>query len=280
MKLRSSIVSACAAAGLAVTLLAPQAAARQDGQGYGQPSSAGAKPTIVLLHGAWADASGWTEVVKRLQHDGYTVKAPAVPLRSVSGDSKYIASILKQTPGPLVVVGHSYGGAVMTNAAYGNPRVKALVYIAAFAPDAGESLADLVSRPQPNPIPPLPVQPLAYPKPDGSEGIDLYLDPAQYPSVFLNNRLPRPLANAMAVEQRPLSNDAFVEKTTKVAWKKIPSWYLVAKNDRAIDPDLQRFMASRARARTVQVNAPHLAMVTNPKPVTALIERAVHTTAR
>ncbi|MGW0998731.1 alpha/beta fold hydrolase [Streptomyces sp. NPDC002520] len=240
----------------------------------------GTKPTVVLVHGAWADAAGWTPVAERLQKDGYSVKAPPNPLRGLTSDAQYINSVLKQIKGPIILVGHSYGGAVITNAVQDNPNVKALVYIAAFAPAQGESLSDLNSRPVAHPIAALPTDPTTYLKPDGTEGTELTIDPTQYPNVFLDNELPQVQADALAAEQRPLSVDSATEKSDTPAWKTVPSWYLVANNDRAIAPDLERYMAARAHAQTVQVDAPHLAMVTNPAPVTDLIEQAARATAQ
>ncbi|GAA4581961.1 alpha/beta hydrolase [Planotetraspora phitsanulokensis] len=236
------------------------------------------KPTVVLVHGAWADAAGWTPVAESLEKDGYTVKAPPNPLRSLTSDAQYISSVLQQIKGPVILVAHSYGGAVITNAAVGNPNVKALVYIAAFAPDKGDSLASLNARPVPHPIAPVPALQTTYPKPDGSAGTELTIDPAQYSNVFLDNQLPKYEAQAFAAEQRPLSLDSVTETTGTPAWKSIPSWYMVAKDDRAISPDLERFMASRAHAHTVEESGPHLIMFTNPAPVTHLIEQAATAT--
>ncbi|MFY4718784.1 alpha/beta fold hydrolase [Streptomyces sp. LaBMicrA B280] len=238
------------------------------------------KPTVVLVHGAWADASGWTPVAEKLQKDGYTVKAPPNPLRGLTSDAQYIAAYLKQIQGPIILVGHSYGGAVITDAAVGNPNVKALVYIAAFAPAEGDSLAGLNSKPVAHPIPPVPAQPSTYPKPDGGTGTELTIDPAKYGDVFLDNELPASEAQALAAEQRPLSLDSVNERSGTPAWASVPSWYMVAKQDHAIAPDLERFMAARAHAHTVEVNGPHLIMFTNPRPVTALIERTATATAR
>ncbi|MGW0998764.1 alpha/beta fold hydrolase [Streptomyces sp. NPDC002523] len=243
-----------------------------------QPAPAAAKPTVVLVHGAWADASGWTPVVERLQKDGYTVDAPPNPLRGLDSDAQYINSVLAQIKGPIILVGHSYGGAVITNAVKENPNVKALVYIAAFAPDAGDSLATLNSKQVANPIPPVPALPTTFPKSDGSSGTELTIDPAQYSNVFLDDELPARQAQAFAAEQRPLSLDSVTETSGTPAWKTVPSWYMVAKQDHAIAPDLERFMAARAHAHTVEVNGPHLIMFTDPGPTTRLIEQAAKAT--
>jgi pimeloyl-ACP methyl ester carboxylesterase len=232
----------------------------------------------VLVHGAWADASGWTPVIERLQKDGYTVDAPPNPLRGLTSDAQYIASYLKQIKGPVVLVGHSYGGAVITNAAVGVPNVKALVYIAAWVPDQGDSLASLMQLPAAQTIAPVPVIAATYPEPDGTTGKELTINPAQYRSVFLDKELPQYEAQAMAAEQRPLSTDSVTEASGTPAWKTIPSWYMVATGDHAIAPALEEYMAVRAHAHTVRVAGPHLIMVTNPGPVTSLIEQAATAT--
>ncbi|MFJ6985545.1 MULTISPECIES: lipase family alpha/beta hydrolase [unclassified Streptomyces] len=238
------------------------------------------KPTVVLVHGAWADAAGWTAVAERLRKDGYTVKAPPNPLRGLTYDADYINSTLQQIKGPIILVGHSYGGAVITNAVKGNANVKALVYIAAFAPDKGDSLAALNGRPEAKAIPAVPALPTTYPKQDGTQGTELTIDPGKYRRVFLNNEVNRVTADALAAEQRPLSVESASETSGTPAWKTVKSYYMVAKQDYAISPDLERFMAARAHATTVQVDGPHLIMYTNPGPVTHLIEEAAHDTVR
>jgi pimeloyl-ACP methyl ester carboxylesterase len=175
-------------------------------------------------------------------------------------------------------VGHSYGGAVITNAAVGDPNVKALVYIAAWAPGKGQSLASLSAMPVAQCTPPVPTIATTYPKPGGGTGTELTIDPAKYSNVFLDNQLPTYDAQAFAAEQRPLSLDAVTETSGPPAWKTIPSWYMVATRDHAICPNLERFMAVQAHAHCVQVGGPHLVMFTNPGPVTSLIERAAEAT--
>ncbi|WP_329130295.1 alpha/beta hydrolase [Streptomyces sp. NBC_01476] len=259
-----------ATAAVSVLVLGPTADART--------APAAQKPTVVLVHGAWGDAAGWTPVAERLEKDGYTVKAPPNPLRGLTYDADYINSVLKQIKGPVILVGHSYGGAVITNAVKDDPNVKALVYIAAFAPDAGDSLATLNAKPVPHAIPPVPAVPSTFPQQDGTEGTELTIDPAKYPGVFLNNEVPRFTAEALAAEQRPLSLDSVNQTSGAPAWQTVKSFYMVAKQDHAISPNLERFMAARAHAKTVEVNGPHLIMYTNPAPVTRLIEEAAHDT--
>jgi pimeloyl-ACP methyl ester carboxylesterase len=238
------------------------------------------KPTIVLVHGAWADASSWTPVIERLQKAGYTVDAPPNPLQGLAYDSKYIASYLKQIKGPVILAGHSYGGAVITDAAAGDANVKALVYIAGWAPAKGETLESLIESKLGEEIPALPVTSATYPEQGGGTAKDLTINPADYPAVFLDNELPAYEEDALAAEQRPLSLNALSEASGPPAWKTIPSWYMVANQDRAIAPNLERFMAARMHAHTVDVNGPHLLMLTDPGAVTHLIEQAATATTR
>ena len=237
--------------------------------------------TIVLVHGAWADSSGWNGVTSRLQDDGYTVWAVPNPLRGLSSDAAYVASILNTIPGPIVLVAHSYGGAVITNAATGNPNVKALVYIDGFAPDEGETGFDLLGmEPPPGASPscvlvadPLTIfNPVPYPgAPPGD--FDLYLKPEVYPSCFANTIAAKQAA-VLAASQRPITLSASAEPSGPPAWKTIPSWYLVGTLDKVIPPYLQIFMAERAHAHIVKVKAPHPSMISNPDAVAKLIERA------
>ncbi|MGW9209742.1 alpha/beta fold hydrolase [Embleya sp. NPDC055664] len=236
------------------------------------------KPTIVLVHGGFADASNWNGVISRLQKDGYPVVAPANPLRGLPTDAPYIASVLKSIKGPIVLAGHSYGGAVITNAAAGNPNVKALVYVAAFVPDVGEQLGELIQR-YPGSI----IQPATTPVPftnaDGSTGTDLYLQPDRLREVFAAD-LSRKETQLMAAEQRPFSASSFTDATTAAAWRTIPSYGVVAGADKAIPPALERFEYQRAGAkRVVEVRgASHVVMISNPDVVERLIEQAADDT--
>ena len=232
----------------------------------------GLKPTVVLVHGAFADASGWSGVIDELRQDGYPVLAPANPLRDLAGDSDYLASILATILGPVVLVGHSYGGAVITNAAVDRPNVKALVYIAAFAPDDGESIFELTGR-YPGSRLLTATSPRPYPLPGVGIGVDTYIDPAQFHDVFVAD-VPESTAAVMAASQRPLTLAASAGKTRAVAWKTIPSWYMVATEDHAIPPDAERFMARRAGSETVEVTGSHAVMVAHPRPVADLIRTA------
>ena len=235
-----------------------------------QPTGAVPRPTIVLVHGGWADASSWNAVTQRLQDRGYTVMAPANPLRGVQSDSAYLSSVLATIAGPIVLVAHSYGGVLITNAATGNPNIKALVYVAAFAPDLGETVGQLLAmNPGSQAAPPnLMFRP--YP-----EGVDVYIEPSAFNRVFCAD-VPARAAAVMAANQRPIDAAALGEPSGEPAWKTIPSWYLVARNDQAIPPATERFMANRAGATTVEVASSHVAMISHPAMVTDLILNAAH----
>ena len=234
----------------------------------------GAKPTIVFVHGAFADASGFGAVTSRLQDRGYTVISPADPLRGPASDAAYLASVLKQIRGPIVLVAHSYGGAVISEAATQITNVKALVYLDALALDEGESNADVGQR-----FPGAPVfdalrsQP--FPQADGTEGTEFFIEPAAFHSVFAAD-LPARVAAVMATAQRPLALAGVQEKSTAPAWKTIPSWYLIGRQDRVIPPAAQRFMADRMHAHTVEINSSHAVYISHPAAVAALILRAAH----
>lgn len=239
-------------------------------------------PTIVLVHGAWADASSWNGVTARLQGDGFTVYAVPNPLRGLSSDAAYVASILSTISGPIVLVGHSYGGAVITNAATGNSNVKALVYIDAFVPDQGESALQLASMPPPTGTngsclggdPTTLFNFVSYPGAQNGD-VDLYIKPELFPSCFANTIAAKQAA-VMAVSQRPVTLSAIDEPTGTPAWKTIPSWYLVGTLDKVIPPYIQLFMAERANAHIVQVKAPHPSMISDPNAAADLIETAAH----
>ncbi|QIQ06117.1 alpha/beta fold hydrolase [Streptomyces liangshanensis] len=240
------------------------------------------KPTVVLVHGAWSDSASWSGVVKRLQAKGYPVTAVPTPLRGLSDDSAYLASYLKTVQGPVILVGQSYGGSVITDAATGNTNVKALVYISAFAPDKGESAADLAakfpgSHITDDPDAPLPTALNAVPLTlaDGTAGgVDLYVKPGQYRDLFFGDHLGAARAAELAATQRPITLQALGEASGTPAWRTIPSWYLVSKDDHLIPPAAERFMAARAHSHTVEARTPHAAQVTDPGVVTDLIESA------
>jgi pimeloyl-ACP methyl ester carboxylesterase len=238
--------------------------------GYPKP-----KPTIVLVHGAWADGSSWSGEISRLQHDGYTVDATPNLLRGLTFDTAYLKDILSTISGPIILVGHSYGGAVITNAATGNPNVKALVFVDAFAPDAGESISQLAGADSlfaPSLTDPTSVFKLV-PYPGAPAGaVDTYI----LPNIFINqfaNGIPRAQAKVLEASQRGTSTETF-EPSGTPAWKTLPNYYLLGKRDNAITPPAQLFMAQRMHAQIVKINAGHLGLISNPGPVTDLIERA------
>ena len=243
-------------------------------------TASGPKPSIVLIHGAWADGSSWSGVIQRLQERGYTVYAPPNPLRGLTSDSAYIASFLQTISGPIILVGHSYGGAVITNAATGNPNVKALVYIDAFAPDQGESLASLSSVPPPPGQSPSclsgdPTSVFNFVPLTGGD-VDLYVKPSLFPSCFANDLPPKEGA-VLASAQRAFALTALPQPSGVPAWKTIPSFYLVGTIDNVIPPFAQLFMAQRAQATIVQVRAGHLSMISHPEAVADLINRTAGT---
>ncbi|WP_017236594.1 alpha/beta fold hydrolase [Streptomyces sp. SS] len=268
------MTAATAAGAVVATVLATTASAT--------PKSAptdGTRPTVVLVHGGFADASAsWAGVIKQLQKDGYRVIAPANPLRGLPTDVPYLASVLKSVEGPVILAGHSYGGAVITNAADGNPNVKALVYVAAFVPDTSEQLGELINKYPGTEIPDA-VDAVPFPNPDGSTGTDLYLKADKFRGAFAAD-LPASVTNVMQAAQRPFSASSFTDVTQSAAWRTIPSWGLVATADKAIPPALQRFEYERAHARgTVEVTgASHSVMISHPDAVTRLIEKADHST--
>ncbi|MDX3076322.1 alpha/beta fold hydrolase [Streptomyces sp. NPDC088354] len=242
------------------------------------------KPTVVLVNGAWSDAASWKGVINRLQADGYPVVAPPTGLRGVSADSSYLASYLKTIQGPVVLVGQSYGGTVITNAATGNKNVKALVYISAFAPDKDETVDGLTRKfpgsqisNDPNVQIPTALFPVPFTKADGSTGVDLYAKPDQYRNLFLSNRVSGKTAAELAATQSPAAPEALGEGSGDPAWKTIESWYLVSKDDHVIPPATERFMANRAHSHTVEADTPHAAQVTDPGIVTDLIKKAAGT---
>ncbi len=231
------------------------------------------KPTIVLVHGGWDNSTGWNAVIAKLQRRGFDVIAPANPLRDLASDSAYISSVLDTIEGPIVLVGHSYGGAVITNAAIGHGNVKALVYIAAFAPDEGESLFQLVTMNPGSQIGPNTLITRPYPLPNGGEGTDLYLTREGVRTAFAQD-LPRKTTDLMFATQRPFTQEAFGAPSGTPAWKSIPSWYLVASDDHAIPPATQRFMAERAGAQTTEVKSSHVPHISHPDTVTQIILQA------
>jgi pimeloyl-ACP methyl ester carboxylesterase len=234
-----------------------------------------AKPTVVLVHGAFADGSSWNGVIQRLQHQGYSVIAPANPLRGLAADSAYLASVVNQLDGPVLLVGHSYAGALITNAATDATGVVGLVYVAAFAPDQGEVLGDVAATSKDSLLGTAQVQ-REYPTGSGGETAPEFLvDPARFREVFAAD-LPAEQAAVLAATQRPVAAAAFSDVSGPPAWKSLPSWAVVATADKAAGSDLVRSMAQRAGAEIVEVDASHVVMVSQPQAVTDLVLKALH----
>ncbi|WP_243436583.1 alpha/beta fold hydrolase [Streptomyces sp. FH025] len=232
------------------------------------------KPIIVLVHGAFADASSWNGVVERLQKNGYKVAAPANPLRGIPQDSTYLASFLESVKGPIVLVGHSYGGEVISQAAVGNDNVKALVYINAIMPDAGESFSSLSANFAPPELTKA-LKQVPFRNGDGTTGTDVYVQPDRLHLVFAED-LPTSRTDILAATQRPIALSAFTDKLTGAAWRNKPVYALVGKQDQAINPSLERFEAKRANARkTVEIDSSHVSLVSQPEAVKNLIVDAV-----
>ncbi|WP_228922772.1 alpha/beta fold hydrolase [Streptomyces sp. DH7] len=234
-------------------------------------------PTVVLVHGAFADAAGWLGVIDELQRDGIAVLAVANPLRGLTCDAAYLASVVSQIDGPVVLVGHSYGGALITVAGTAD-HVVGLVYIAAYVLEEGESLSELQDR---FPAPPLlrSLEQWTYPTDGGETATEVSIVPAAYPSVFAADVSPS-LARVLAASQRPLASAAFTEAASAAAWRTKPCWALVAEADQAINPDVERFGARRAGATTVELEgASHAVTVSRPSAVADLICEAVRATS-
>ena len=223
------------------------------------------KPAIVLVHGAFADAASWSRVIPILQRDGYEVTAVENPLQSLASDVEWTRRVVDAQTRPVVLVGHSYGGAVITGAAADNPRVKSLVYVAAFAPEANEPIGAFGEK--------YPVKLGAGLRPD-SAGF-LYIDRSQFRELFAAD-LPAAEVAVLAASQKPVKGDVFGASVPKAAWKSIPSWYVVATQDHAINPDLERFYAKRMKAKTVEIRSSHVPFVSNPAEVARVIEDAAN----
>ena len=238
----------------------------------------GTQPTVVLVHGAFADASSWNGVIERLQAEGIQVTAPANPLRGISIDSAYIASFLEQIPGPVLAVGHSYGGAVITNAATNADNVVGLVYVAAFAPDEGETLAGIESDSKDSVLNTALMQ-LRYPTGGGEQtAVEFAIDPAKFHDAFAADLPPEQTA-VMAATQRPVAELAFSAPSGAPAWKNLPSWAVVPTGDKAAGADVVRSMAERAEAEITEVEGSHVIMMSQPQVVADVVLTAVEATS-
>ncbi|WP_030177751.1 alpha/beta fold hydrolase [Streptomyces sp. NRRL S-813] len=234
-------------------------------------------PTVVLVHGAFADAASWSGVIEELQRHDIPVIAPPNPLRGLASDAAYVASVAAQIDGPVVLVGHSYGGALITVAGT-TDNVVGLVYVAAYVLEEGESLGELQGR--------FPLSPLVsnlkqwtYPVADGDPAVEVTIAADAFPSVFAAD-VPEDVTKVLAVAQRPLAAAAFEETASAAAWKTKPSWALVAGADNAINPEVERFGAKRAGATVVEIEgASHAVAVSQAKQVAELIREAVRATS-
>ena len=236
------------------------------------------KPTIMLVHGAFADASSWNGVIERLQQQGYTVVAPPNPLRGVAADSAYIASALSQIDGPILLVGHSYGGAVISNAATDAPNVVGLVFVAAFAPDEGERLGEVSNDSKDSVLNSALVQ-RHYPTGgDRGTAVEFAIDPERIREAFAAD-LSEETAALLAATQRPIAEAAFSDASGPAAWRRLPSWAVVATGDKAAGADLVRSMAQRAGADIVEAEGSHVIMVSQPQLVTDVIVKAARAVA-
>ena len=236
---------------------------------------ADAAPTVVLVHGAFADAASWSGVILELQAAGVSVIAPPNPLRGVTYDSAYIASFISQIPGPVILVGHSYGGAVNTVASATSTNVVALVYVAAFIPEVGETILGILGSYPPTLLGPA-LRPWVYPLGEGVEpGHELYIDGASYKSAFAAD-LPDETIAWLSVSQRPAADIGFGEPVAAAGWKTIPSWAVVAANDQAIGFEALTAMATRAGATITEIDASHSVAVSQPAAVAAVILTAIN----
>jgi pimeloyl-ACP methyl ester carboxylesterase len=235
------------------------------------------KPTVVLVHGAFADSSSWNGVIKELQAGGYRVVAAANPLRGLRTDAEYVRTVLDSVSGPVVLAGHSYGGSVMSEAAEGNPDVKALVYVASFILEQGESTGELAAK-FPGAELGAALDAVPVPLPDGTTGDDLYIKQEEFQRVFAAD-VPKDVTDLMAATQRPITSAALGEAATRTAWKTIPSWNLVTTGDLAIPAESMRWMGERAGSRNVEIDASHAVTVSQPGAVAELIDEAARSTA-
>jgi pimeloyl-ACP methyl ester carboxylesterase len=271
--LRWPLRAVVGAALVAVLIVGVGAGLAQADSSRNQGDHSADKPTVVLVHGAWADASGWGDVITKLQRDGYPVLAVANPLRGLASDSAYVRSVVDSIDGDVILVGHSYGGGVITNAATGADNVDALVYVAAFAPALGETLGQFNDPVQyPGGLTPDSLVFRPYPG-----GVDATLNPARFQQVFAAD-LPRHQTSIMAASQRPANVAVLEEVSGEPAWKTIPSWYQVSVEDHALSPVAQRFFAERMAAHTTSIDASHAGYISHSRETANVIETAARAT--
>ena len=237
-------------------------------------TAAASRPTVALVHGAFADSSSWNDVVPQLQAAGIAVQAISNPLRGIAADAAYVASAIQQIPGPVLAVGHSYGGATITNAAPHAANIVGLVYVAAFAPDEGEALGDIEADSKDSVLNTALLQ-LQYPTEHGTEtAVEFAIDPAKFHAAFAAD-LPEDQAAIMAATQRPVASAAFTEPNGAPGWKNLPSWAVVATGDKAAGSDVVRSMARRAGAAITEVEGSHVIMISQPQATTDVILQAI-----
>ncbi|WP_433199571.1 alpha/beta fold hydrolase [Nocardia sp. CA-107356] len=265
----AAITAAVAAGSLAVACTASTT--------HAGPTEDAPKPTVVLVHGAFADGSSWNDVIDKLRKDRYPVVAAANPLRGPAADATTLRGLISHIDGPVVLVGHSYGGSVISAAAAGSDQVKALVYVAAFLPAPGETALELTGK-FPGTTLPGTLDPVPFTNPDGSTGTDLYIQQAKFHDQFAAD-VPADRAASAAASQRPILQSALQEKATVAAWTDKPSWDVVTTEDLNIPVAAQRFMAERAHAQVTEVAASHSVAISHPDVVADVIEQAARDTA-
>ncbi|MEC3952441.1 alpha/beta hydrolase [Nocardia sp. CDC153] len=266
----AAVTAAVAAGSLAVACTASTTT-------HAGPTEDAPKPTVVLVHGAFADGSSWNDVVDKLRKDGYPVVAAANPLRGPASDATTLRGLISHINGPVVLVGHSYGGSVISTAAAGSDQVKALVYVAAFLPAVGESALELTNK-FPGSTLPGTLDPVPFTNADGGTGTDLYIKQDKFHDQFAAD-VPADRAALEAAAQRPILQAALEEKATVAAWTDKPSWDVVTTQDLNIPVAAQRFMAERAHAQVTEIAASHSVAVSHPDQVAAVIERAASNSA-
>jgi pimeloyl-ACP methyl ester carboxylesterase len=239
----------------------------------------GSTPVVLLVHGAFTDASSWRDVIAELRRADVEAVALANPLRELDTDAAYVACVAREIDGPVILVGHSYGGAVITVAGASSGNVVGLVYVAAYALEEDESLLDVTTR-----FADTTLTPALRPAGVGARGTDpasveLYIDRDAFPSVFAGD-LPAGVAAVAARSQRPITATAFEAKASAAAWRTLPAWYIIATADRVIAPDAQRFMAARAGATTIEIDASHAIAISQPTAVAEQIGAVAHAARR
>ncbi|MBU3067038.1 alpha/beta hydrolase [Nocardia sp. NEAU-G5] len=267
----AAVTAAVAAGSLAVACTASTTT-------HAGPTEDAPKPTVVLVHGAFADGSSWNDVVDKLHKDGYPVVAAADPLRGPTADATTVRGLISHISGPVVLVGHSYGGSVISAAAAGSDQVKALVYVAAFLPAVGETALELTNK-FPGSTLAGTLDPVAFTNPDGSTGTDLYIKQDKFHDQFAAD-VPAARAALAAASQRPVLQSALEEKATVAAWTDKPSWDVITTQDSNIPVAAQRFMAERAHAHVTEIAASHSVAVSHPDRVAEVIEKAAANSAR